>query len=107
MNAPSWPLIAEPFLLTKPSLWEERIRTGEEVLTARLSSGPLIATIFSIFGSLKSLQNPIDGIGRRGIKNQVHRGGAEISKEDSSSDPIGRRRLDQKLPPSGIKDELF
>jgi len=37
------------------------------------------------------------------FQNQVHRGGAEIAKGDSSSDPIGRWRLDQKLPPFGMK----
>jgi hypothetical protein len=54
------------------------------------------------------------------VQNQFHRRDAENAKADFSSDPIGpsprrsgfgraggRRRLDQKLPPFGIKIEPF
>jgi len=46
-------------------------------------------------------------INNRLFKSQVYRRVAEIAEEDFFSDPIGRRRLDQKFLPFGIKIRPF
>ncbi|MGO8988305.1 MAG: hypothetical protein ACLQGU_02935 [bacterium] len=44
---------------------------------------------------------------RLNVVYQVHRRVAEVAEKDLSSDPIGRRRLDQKRSPSTIKPGLL